>query len=405
MGLARAALAALAAAALGTGVLAAGPARAETATAEAAGAVTARAETAGRPSVRFVPVPADAAPLGPDAARGVVVWSHGRSAFSEDSDSPAPPYLLAFRAAGFDVLRFDRLRDADTLEDGGDRLAREAEALAAAGYRRVVLAGQSFGGFLSLIAAGRTDAVDAVIATAPAAYGSFHDAHGTWLHNAHQLWPLLEGVRTARVLLAFFHGDEYDPGGRGARADGILAARGLPRLVVDQPADLAGHGAAGTGLFVRRFADCLVRFAERAPRPGDPRCESDWGRTDGDPPPLPVAAGAAGPAALAGDWRGFYVNGRAIALSVEPGADGTAQMDYALGEGVMPGQPAETTRRAGRADEDGALVFDEPGLNPLRLTLRPDGRATLVWTARDGEARLEATLIRARRPSLAERGG
>jgi hypothetical protein len=205
--------------------------------------------------------------------------------------------------------------------------------------------------------------------------------------------------------MAFFHGDEYDPGGRGARSEEILAARGLAGLVVDQPADLAGHGAAGTGLFVRRFADCLVRFAERAPRPGDPRCESGWGRAADDPAPLAVAAGGTGPAALAGHWRGFYVNGREIALTVGLAGDGTAHMDYALGDGVLPGQEAETTRRAGREDGDGALVFDEPGLNRLRLAPRPDGRATLVWTARDGAARLEATMSRARRPSLAERGG
>jgi len=40
------------------------------------------------------------------------------------------------------------------------------------GYRRVVLAGQSFGAFISLIAAGHSGAVDTVIGTAPAAYGS-----------------------------------------------------------------------------------------------------------------------------------------------------------------------------------------------------------------------------------------
>jgi len=360
------------------------------------------------PAVRFVPVPEDAEPLGPDAARGVVVWSHGRSVHAEDSLSPAPPYLLAFRAAGYDVLRFDRPRAVDALALSGGRLAREAEALEAAGYRRVVLAGQSFGAFLALIAAGLTDAADAVVATAPAAYGSFHDSHGTWLHNARQLWPLLEGVRSARVLLAFFHADAYDPGGRGGRSAEILAARGLPHLVLDQPADLPGHGAAGTGLFVRRFADCLVRFADRPPRPDDPPCESGWGRAAEDPAPVLAAAGTgaqAGPAALAGAWRGFYLNGREVALSVRVGPDGTAEMDYALGDGVLPGQEAETTRRTGRAEGEGGLVFDEPGLNPLRLTPRPDGRAELVWTARDGDARLEATMRRVRPASALLRGG
>ena len=52
---------------------------------------------------------------GPDRAIGAVVWNHGRSINTEDSDSPTPPYLRVLRDAGWDVLRFNRLRDGDTL--------------------------------------------------------------------------------------------------------------------------------------------------------------------------------------------------------------------------------------------------------------------------------------------------
>jgi hypothetical protein len=51
-------------------------------------------------------------------------------------------------------------------------LADAAEALKHRGYRRVVLAGQSFAALISLIATGLSEAVESVIATAPAAYGS-----------------------------------------------------------------------------------------------------------------------------------------------------------------------------------------------------------------------------------------
>ena len=53
--------------------------------------------------------------LGPQKALGVVVWNHGRSLDTEDYKSPTPPYLRVLRDTGWDVMRFDRLRDGDTL--------------------------------------------------------------------------------------------------------------------------------------------------------------------------------------------------------------------------------------------------------------------------------------------------
>ena len=150
--------------------------------------------------------------LGPQRAAGVIVWSHGRSVDAEDWKSPTPPYLRVLRAAGWDVLRFDRLRQDDTLGGSSRALAGLATRLKHQGYRRIVLAGQSFGAFLALMAADDTDDVDAVVATAPAAFGDFEDYYDSWRLNATRLFPLLERVRRARVMLFFFHGDDFDPG-------------------------------------------------------------------------------------------------------------------------------------------------------------------------------------------------
>src|SRR5437870_3257758 len=100
--------------------------------------------------------------LGPEHAAGVVVWNHGRSLSVEDSQSPAPPYLRVLRDSGWDVLRFDRVRDGDTLTDSARRLVEHVVQLKRKGYRRIVLAGQSFGAFLALMAADGSDDVDAV---------------------------------------------------------------------------------------------------------------------------------------------------------------------------------------------------------------------------------------------------
>ncbi len=215
--------------------------------------------------------------LGPGKAKGVVVWSHGRSITTEDSQSPTPAYLQALREDGWDVMRFDRLSRGDTLTDSTRRLVDYTASLKKRGYKQVVLAGQSFGAFLSLMAADASPQVDAVVATAPAAYGSFDEFYDSWRLNATKLYPLLEQVQRARVMVFYFHGDNFDPGGRGDRSREILTERGLGFAVVDQPAYLTTHWAASSGLFLRRFGDCIRDFANNEDLKGEMVCAPRWG--------------------------------------------------------------------------------------------------------------------------------
>ncbi|KAA0590766.1 alpha/beta hydrolase [Azospirillum oryzae] len=346
----------------------------------------------------------EASLAGPARARGAVVWSHGRSVDSEDSEAPTPLYMKALRDAGWDVYRLDRMRVSDTLPNSSRSLASYSEALKAKGYRRVALTGQSFGAFISLIAAGQTNAIDAVIATAPAAFGNFTEAFDSYRENAAQLWPILREVRRARVMMFFFHGDDFDPGGRAEPARNILSQRGLSSMIVDQPSLLTGHGAANTGLFVRRFGACIVRFAEEPPTPNDPPCDESWGRSPSAELlqaalPANASGSAKGNDATAalrpymGTWYGSYINGREVALSVEKAEGDAVYADYVLGAGMEADQPAERVRRKGRI-ENGELVFDEKGRNILRYRLRPDGRVAASWLDKDGHGRLDTVLRR-----------
>jgi hypothetical protein len=212
--------------------------------------------------------------LGPARAKGAVIWSHGRSVEVEDSHAPTPDYIGALRDAGWDTFRLDRLRVVDTLPASGAALAGEAIALKQMGYARVVLAGQSFGAFISLIAADSSNAVDAVIGTAPAAFGSSESNPEFYGLNATRMYELLGAVRRARVALFFFEGDIFDPGGRGPVADRILSSRHLPHLIVDRPAHLATHWAAADLAFTRRFASCLETFAAADAASGALDCRS-----------------------------------------------------------------------------------------------------------------------------------
>jgi pimeloyl-ACP methyl ester carboxylesterase len=221
---------------------------------------------------QLVPAQDEASLLGATRAQGAVIWSHGRSLQKECSLVPAPDYISAFGAAGWDTFRLNRPSIIDNLPDSAATLAQEAEGLKRRGYRRVVLAGQSFGGFISLIAAGRSDAADAVIATAPAAYGSGQSNPFGYGLNATRLYDLLGAVRHARVALFFFDGDIFDPGGRAPIADEILRTRGLAHLVVDRPAGLTTHWASISPAFAAQFGPCLVAFAAGGPGSGALSC-------------------------------------------------------------------------------------------------------------------------------------
>src|SRR5438552_4522753 len=252
---------------------------------------------------------------GPDRAIGAVVWNHGRSINTEDSDSPTPPYLRVLRDAGWDVLRFNLPRDGDTLTASTRRLVELAGQLKRKGYRPLVLAGQAFGAFLHLMAADASEEVDAVVATAPAAFGNFDEFYDSWRLNATRLYPLLGRVKRARVMLFYFHGDDFGPGGRGEHSRAILSGRQVGFSVVDQPAFLAGHWASSTGLFLRRFGSCIRDFIDAEKIEGERVCDPAGGEAPSPEMRLPdelvhpraalhTAAGAAGGSAPAAPAAG-----------------------------------------------------------------------------------------------------
>ena len=365
--------------------------------------------------------------IGPAKAKGVIVWSHGRSINTEDSESPSPAYLTALREDGWDVMRFDRMSQGDTLSDSTKRLVEYTAQLKHDGYKQVILSGQSFGAFLSLMAADSSSDVDGVIATAPAAYGSFDDFYDSWRLNATRLYPLLERVKRARVMVFYFHGDDFDPGGRGERSRAILSQRGLGYAVVDQPAYLSGHWASSTGLFLRRYGSCIRDFANNEKLKGELPCEPVWGSTPSAELKLPpeladpklarntaaaaAPTGSASPAVADGKatggfrdvWYGFYPNGREVLFGVETAHGDDLSAVYAIGPSVDNKHPAAWTRRKGRIVED-SFVFEEKGKSTLRLHPRQDGGLSASWISADGKTSMTAHLKPIDPQSLTRRG-
>lgn len=203
---------------------------------------------------------------GPRLAAGLVIWSHGVLIGADNTQFPPHGYVNRFRDAGYDVYDFDRRwpdyrKDLGTLQDAV-KLARQQ------GYKRVIVAGQSVGAWLSLESAARGAPVDGVIAAAPARFGkdigsSRRDS------NRDELMPVLDQLRQRDVAVAlmFFTGDEYDPGGTSLRARDVLARGGAARvLLIDSPAGIAGHGGGGTARFVTGYGDCIRDFVLKGDR-------------------------------------------------------------------------------------------------------------------------------------------
>jgi dienelactone hydrolase len=242
--------------------------------------------------------------LGAAQATGAVVWSHGRSIDSEDSQAPTPPYMAVLREGGWDAFRFNRMRSSDTLANSARGLVDEVHRLKQLGYRQVALTGQSFGAFLALMAADASDEVDAVMLTAPAAYGSFTEFYDSWRNNATKLYPLLEQLRHARVMLWYFHGDDFDPGGRGERSRAILLERRLPFVVMDQPPQLTTHWAAASPQFAKLYGGCILGFLDAARVAEGAQCRGNsfWAG-NGEALPARPAAAATAPAQ---GWAGQH---------------------------------------------------------------------------------------------------
>ncbi len=202
---------------------------------------------------------------GPQLANGLIVWSHGYRAGRNATDSAPQPWIGRFTRLGYDLYRFDREWIADWASDA-TALAEAVHKARALGYRRVVLAGQSAGAWVSLAALARGAPVDGVISIAAAHHGEVKKMKDTT--RARSEWQnVLEAIRPgARIVVVNFADDDYDVGGRMADARRIFAKSGVAAEIVDGPEGFSGHGAGADFAFARKFGPCLQAFIEQGSR-------------------------------------------------------------------------------------------------------------------------------------------
>lgn len=198
---------------------------------------------------------------GPQLAAGLIVWSHGYMAGKNSTESAPHPWIGSFTRQGYDLYRFDREWIADWASDA-TALADAVARARAMGYRRVILAGQSAGAWVSLAALQRGAAVDGAISIAAAHHGPMEKmrdqtrARSEWQH-------VLGGIKSGpRLIVVNFADDAYDVGGRMDDARSILARNGVGVEIIDAPEGFKGHGAGADFAFARRFGACFVAFME-----------------------------------------------------------------------------------------------------------------------------------------------
>ncbi len=346
----------------------------------------------------------DLPPKGPGTALGIVIWNHGLHGAADVGRLPPPTYVRSLHAAGWDVIRIKR----DGLSEQGGwansglrhvaRTVEEVENAKKQGYARVVLAGQSYGGAITLEAARRT-AVYAIVPSAPGTGIRLTDIGSKTASTAGtaQLYEALAEGKFERAVTILPVDDEYALANpeRGQRSREILAKRNIPFLPLDDRSTiLVGHSASGTPAMAALYAKCLVAFLDPAASPaGMARCGAA-----GLPPSVDLLDDIATlkPAAMPtgewwkpyeGVWVGAWNDPMLIALAVEKTATGY-DLVYLRGgrDGTVASTKTAATWRA-PAKLDGRNVVGEFPTQTITLEFNASARQVfLKWANPQGRS-------------------
>jgi pimeloyl-ACP methyl ester carboxylesterase len=212
---------------------------------------------------------------GPAEAKGVIYFVNGLDSDNRTRDDylATYPYVYGLNThSGWDVIaaKFPNSErySLNSIPGSAMYLMQRVDELHAQGYKRVIVAGQSWGAWITVAAAKQNGAekhIDALLLTAPANYGT-----RTWHGRPNDYFVLNkteyeQNIKTIRVPTAaiFFKDDEFDPGGRGPVTRDTFAANHVAAMVIDQPPGFTGHGGGWMPQFDYIYGGCIDAFLER----------------------------------------------------------------------------------------------------------------------------------------------
>lgn len=316
--------------------------------------------------------------LGPDQAKGAVIWNDGYSP-DRNASQAVPPIVRYFAEAGWDAFNLGR-HSAFTTQRISPLILLAVDKVKAKGYRRIVLIGHSAGAFASIEVGGYRQDITGILPLAPAGYGDY--GHGRdWRQNdfvLRKMWDSYEGS-PLRVAAGFFSGDDWyetkEPHVRGPYARQRLTELGVANFIISEP-DYPGMKthSGGVGVeFARRFGPCLEHFFDTGERPScddrDPATAALFGIT----PPAPAKDGAG----FAGRWQGTITTGRFVVLTIPPPTANRSTAIYQTGHGI--GDDRAETEKWSLVPRDGMLVRE--GKFEFRLRVVENGESLKVTYA------------------------
>lgn len=201
---------------------------------------------------------------GPASGRGVLLFAHGRAARGADSRGGQPQnWTRHFNNNGYDIWRFDRHPASDETQQAAGWMRRALTTLRSQGYRHIVVAGQSRGGWNTLMMLDQPGLADVHIAIAPAAHGDTGSpSHLRQLDELRGIVGAAAGAGRARLAIASFRDDPFDADtDRRAALFRELGGRAGAFLFIDRPERPVGHGGGNSAEFSYVFGPCLLRFA------------------------------------------------------------------------------------------------------------------------------------------------
>lgn len=213
-----------------------------------------------QPIGAFTPEPVNQN-VGPQQAKGLIVYSHGYTSGLDHTQSPTQPYVKDWSAHGYDAYRFNRRYILDPSVDAKS-LVDSVRAARALGYKRVILTGQSTGAWESIMAAGQGVQADGIIAMSPAWHGKIKDQKD--LTRTKSEWnTYVKAIPPgARYFIAKFLDDEYDVGGTLEATRSVFAQHGVDAVLLNYPAGFSGHHAADKNNFNKVYGPCMFKFIE-----------------------------------------------------------------------------------------------------------------------------------------------
>lgn len=205
---------------------------------------------------------------GSEKAHGLIIWNHGLIGNHDASQYGVPRFIVRLHTAGWDVreIQRDGMHENNWSAAGQLHVRRtieEANAATAQGYKRIVLAGQSYGGGISQEAA-REIAVWAIIPSA-SGFGTYDGGTpGAGAPKTAQARTAYGDTKAQRIVGIYPYQDALALGAadRGRVLRNVAEERGLVYLPLDERSALIGHGGSSSTQMDFSYGACVVRFLD-----------------------------------------------------------------------------------------------------------------------------------------------